>query len=49
MTPEETTCPECQKACTSKAGLTRHMNMQHLVLSPSQVSQAIANRQTRES
>lgn len=25
----DTTCPECQKACKSLAGLSKHMNRMH--------------------
>lgn len=45
MTPtnlqREKKCPTCGKSCKSKAGLTTHMNMMHLELSPSQVAQAV--------
>lgn len=33
-------CPRCKKICTSKSGLSKHMNLLHLELSPSQVQHA---------
>jgi len=35
-----TKCPECPKVCKTLAGLSKHMNMMHLKLSPSQMKQA---------
>lgn len=34
--PKDNVCPTCRKPCTSKGGLTLHMNSMHLEMSPSQ-------------
>lgn len=33
-------CPECNAYCKTLAGLSKHMNAQHLMLSPNQAENA---------
>lgn len=40
MKNQRAKCPHCEKICNSKAGMTRHINMMHLILSSSQEEQA---------
>ena len=42
MKNQRAKCPKCNKVCNSKGGMTIHMNMVHLILSPSQLNQAKA-------
>ena len=42
------TCSECSRILKSKAGLTRHLNMIHLILSPTQLEESYGTTSTSD-